>query len=83
MRHYESIWSQLKNLPAKQAETVGVSVTASRPLHPRIIKAVIKEKYQDLGYKILLGDRRSVLAHIRQNSIITFYLTTSKGIEDI
>ena len=83
MRHYETIWNQLKNLPAKEAETAGVSVTASRALHPRIVKAVIKEKYGDLGYKILLNDRRAVLAHIRKHSIITFFLTISKGIEDI
>lgn len=83
MRHYESIWNNLKNLPAKEAETVGVSVTASRPLHPRIVKAVKKEKHADLGYRILLEDRRATLSTARNHSILTFFLTITYGIGDI
>jgi len=83
MRQYEIIWNKLKNLPAEQAEGEGVSVTASRPLHARILKAVKKEKWFDIGYKILLNDKRAVLTHTRSHSIITFYLTVTIGIEDI
>lgn len=82
MRQYETIWHELKHLPAIQAEHVGVSVTASRPLHARILKAVKKEKWGDIGYKILLNDKRAVLTHTRQHSIITFYLTVTIGLED-
>lgn len=82
MRQYETIWHRLKNLPANEAEKVGVSVAAPRPLHGRIIKAVTKEKWKDLGYKILLDDKRAILSHSRQNAIITFYLSFTYGKED-
>ena len=82
MRQYETIWEKLKSLPADEAEKVGISVAAARPLHGRIIKAVTKEKWKDLGYKILLDDKRAILWNRRQNAIITFYLTFSYGKED-
>ena len=82
MRQYEEIWSRLKELPAKEAAEVGISVTAPRVIHARIIKAVTKEKWKDLGYKILLDDKRAVLTHYRKNAIITFYLNFTYGKED-
>ena len=73
-RKYQAIWEALK----KEGSCV---VTAAPPFHPRIIKAVIKEKYNDLGYKLLLEEAGIPWARIsysRQNSLIRFKL--SKGI---
>ena len=80
MRHYEEIWVRLKELSKQDAGQKGISVTANRLLHPRIIKAVIKEKWKDLGFKILMHEDRYrvVLTHTRKNSILTFYLTYIK-----
>ena len=66
-RQYYPIWSRLK-------QDGKVSVTAPRPLHPRIIKAVKKEKWLDIGYKIQLEGRIAILSHVRSNSILTFFL---------
>jgi len=82
MRHYESIWTKLKSLPPKEAATTGISVTANRLLHARILKAVIKEKYNDFGFRILLDDRKATLTHTRKHSVLTFYLTYTLGKED-
>jgi hypothetical protein len=44
-RHYYPIWSQIKS--------VGMCEISTHPAyHRRVIKAVIKEKYKDLGYKL-------------------------------
>lgn len=75
MRMYEAIWNKLKSMPPDQASTKGVSVTANRLLHPRIIKAVTKEKWLDLGYKIEIEPRKAILTHARKHAVLTFYLT--------
>jgi hypothetical protein len=68
MRKYEPIWNKLK--------TDGtVSITANRLLHPRIIKAVIKEKYGDVGYKVKIEPAIATLTYTRSHAILTFYLT--------
>lgn len=74
MRQYEPIWKKLKSMPLEEASKKGVSVTANRVLHPRILKAVVKEKWLDLGYKIQMEPRKMVLEHTRKNAVITFYL---------
>lgn len=66
-RQYYPIWNQLK-------QHGKVSVTAPRPLHARIVKAVKKEKYNDLAYKLEIEPRIAVLSHARQNSILHFFL---------
>lgn len=68
MRTYAPIWSRLK-------KEMKVSVTANRVLHGRIIKAVIKEKWSDLGYKILIEPKIAVLGYKINHSVITFTLT--------
>jgi hypothetical protein len=68
MRKYEPIWHKLKK--EKQ-----VSITANRLVHPRIIKAVIKEKYEDIAYKLAIEPARARISYTRNNSILTFYLT--------
>lgn len=73
-RQYNPIWSKLKALPAKQAATQGISVSTPRPLHKRIAKAVRKEKWLDLGYKIQLEPRHAIMYTARSGSILTFYL---------
>ena len=76
MRQYESIWCKLKQLPKKEAEQTGVSVSAPRTLHRRLIKAVKKEKWKDLAFKIEIEPRQAILSHYRapSGSILTFYL---------
>lgn len=75
-RQYHAIWKRLKTDHI-------VSVTAPRPLHSRIIKAVIKEKWMDLGYKIQLDGKVAVLSHTRKNAILTFYLDLKPEILDL
>lgn len=79
-RQYYPIWHALKSLSRKDAETKGISITANRLMHPRIIKAVTKEKWMDLGFKITLDPTYTILSHTRNNAILTFYLTYKKDI---
>jgi hypothetical protein len=71
-RQYQPIWNKLKALPAKQAATQGVSITAPRALHKRILKAVVKEKWLDLGYKMEIEPKHAIMHHSRSGSILTF-----------
>ena len=61
-------------MPLSEASIKGVSVTANRALHPRILKAVVKEKWLDLEYKILSDPHTMILYHSTKHSVITFYL---------
>jgi len=86
MRQYEPIWNRLKSLPKDEAKTKGVSITAPAQLHRRIIKAVIKEKDIDLGYKLLLKeneDRTAKLVILRRGGFVTFKLEFSIGLKDL
>lgn len=74
MRKYYPIWHKLKSLPLQEAATKGVSVTANRVLHPRILKAVVKEKWLDLEYKLAMEPQTMILYHSTKHSVITFYL---------
>lgn len=78
MRQYEPIWQKLKSLPFHEAKTFGVSVTANRRLHPRIVKAVTKEKWLDLPYKLKLDPHKTIMYHVSKGSILTFYLELSQ-----
>ena len=82
MRQYEPIWIKLKSLPRDEANKVGVKITAPKVLHRRIIKAVKKEKWMDVGYKIRIEPREAVLSHAINTSVLTFYLTFSLCRED-
>lgn len=77
VRQYQPIWEKLKAVPLSEASTKGVSVTANRVLHPRIIKAVVKEKWMDLGYKLAIEPRKCILTHSRKHAVLTFYLDLS------
>jgi hypothetical protein len=77
MRQYEPIWVKLKSLSQSEASSKGVSITAPRALHRRIIKAVKKEKWMDIAYKLEIEPRVAVLSHSQKNSILTFQLSFS------
>jgi hypothetical protein len=76
MRQYEPIWEQLKKLlkahPNDRAK--GVSIIANRAHHPRIVKAVIKEKWSDVGFKAVNHPRIARLSYAQNQSKITFFL---------
>ena len=74
-RFYYPIWSDLKSLSPEAAELVGISITAPSALHKRIVKAVKKEKWLDIGWKLTIDPQVSELSFIKKNSILTFYLT--------
>lgn len=82
MRQYEQIWLKLKALSKEDASIKGVSLTAPRALHRRIIKAVKKEKWLDVGYKLKIEPREATLIHTKNNSILTFYLVFNLISED-
>ena len=85
-RLYQPIWDKLKSLSKHDAETKGITITAPAPLHRRIVRAVKKEKHNDLGYKMLLkeqDDRDAIIVHSRLHSTITFKLKFTIGIKDL
>jgi len=67
MRKYEPIWNKLKRDKV-------VSITAHRALHDRIYKAVVKEKWKDIVFKLETEPRAAILFHERTHSIIIFKL---------
>ena len=69
---YDAIWNALKastNVPKQ------VSIAANRALHSRILKAVKKRKWLDIGYKIQIEPKTAILTHISSGSKLTFILT--------
>lgn len=50
-RQYQPIWNKLKALSPELARSEGITVIAHRAHHPRIMKAIKKEKWMDYGYK--------------------------------
>jgi hypothetical protein len=71
---YAPIWEKLKNSPDHSC-----TITAIPALHARIIKAVIKKKNEDLGYKVLLAEEGKVATLLKSvnQSTITFRLMFS------
>lgn len=69
-RQYAPIWEALKN-------NYTVAIVAPIPLHARIIKAVIKEKFMDDGYKFLKSEQglRTFLGYQTAGTKIVFKLT--------
>ena len=75
MRQYEPIWERIKRDNT-------ASLVAPVENHKRIIKAVIKEKYKDEGYKLLLSNKclqakLIITYHIEDPKMISFSLQTS------
>lgn len=69
---YDAIWNTLK---VSDKVPKQVSITANRLLHPRIVKAVTKRKWLDLGYKIQIEPKTAIMTHKSSGSILTFFLT--------
>ena len=74
MRKYQPIWEAIK-------KNNTASIVASTNLHPRIIKAVRKEKNLDVGHKLLLSDKglKSILiitTHPINKEMLSFSLNT-------
>jgi hypothetical protein len=69
MRQYEPVWIEVKLQGF-------CKISAHRAYHKRIIKAVVKEKDLDLGFKLELSERYppqiSVMRSSREGSVITF-----------
>jgi len=72
MRTYEPAWLELK----KKGK---VRLAVPRALHARVLKAVIKEKDMDVGYKLemLESKIKMRITHKRENSVLTLTLTRS------
>lgn len=77
-RTYQPIWEELK-----RSNTCKIS--ANKSLHKRIVKAVIKEKYNDVNFKLYLADKgqKAVLTHTKKYSIIEFFLNVTIGLSDL
>ena len=77
-RKYTPIWEALKRGGT-------VAITAPKPFHRRIIRAVIKEKYLDLEYRLLMSEagRRQKLEYKIEQSKITFKLTENRILEGL
>lgn len=69
MRKYQPIWERIKRDKTAQ-------IAAKPELHNRIITAVTKEKYKDIGWKLLLSEdglNYKLYSKI-EGKLITFYL---------
>lgn len=78
MRTYQTIWNKIKT-------TGTCAITALPKLHPRIIKAVVKEKWMDTGYKLAAQERRELnkLQYKVEGNKIIFTLTTTIDISQL
>jgi hypothetical protein len=67
MRSYEPIWNKLK-------KDKSVEVIAPRHLHARIIKAVKKEKWMDVVWKLCIAPEEYMLYSDRSGTTVRFIL---------
>ena len=76
MRMYEPIWKELKSK--------GIcSIRAAPAAHKRIIKAVIKEKYNDITFKVEMEERSLKLEIEVDKDVIHFMLKKSISYQDL
>lgn len=77
-RLYQPIWEHIK-------EKGYCNITSPKETHRRIIKAVIKEKNNDLAFKVLSAEKWkwNKLQYEIQGSLIKFTLTHSVGEYDL
>ena len=81
MRQYQPIWEQIKK--ARTATLIAPIVA-----HKKIIKAVCKEKYQDMGWKLLCAEKEvrfelDIVVELHANNevgSVTFTLVDVSGI---
>jgi hypothetical protein len=71
MRQYEPVWQAIKT-------NLMCDISAHRAYHRRIIKAVVKEKDMDLGFKLECTERyppvQAFIKTTRNGSVISFRL---------
>jgi len=76
MRQYQAIWERIK----KHGKATLIAPVDS---HRRIIKAVQKEKYMDMGFKLLQSEKgvkmRLVTYDDSESGVITFSVYDSRG----
>lgn len=76
MRMYQSAWNRLKNNPIEP-----LVISAHGKLHRRIYKAIVKEKYMDTIYHLILeGEgKTSKLSRVSQGNalVITLHVTVT------
>jgi hypothetical protein len=83
VRYYEEIWIRLKSLPLSEAKAKGVSIQADRRMHKRYIKAVRKEKWKDVPYKIKMDYRKTEMIAVSKGDILTFHLIVVPNLASI
>lgn len=78
MRMYQSAWNRLKNNPNEP-----LVISAHGKLHARIYKAIVKEKYMDTVYHLILEDegKTSKLSKVSQGNALVITLTLSITVE--
>jgi hypothetical protein len=79
MRKYEAIWEELKR--AGRCE-----IRAHPKMQPRVKKAVIKEKYNDIAYKVLLDEKEATIETFvkeEDEELMVFVLHQTITVEDL
>ncbi len=81
MRTYEPSWIALKNSPNTPKQ---IKIAAASKLHPRIYKAIIKEKDMDTVYKFQLSEnaQRARLSKKSTGGQLVITLHLSLGMSD-
>ena len=79
LRKYQQVWNLLRDSPSHR-----IKLSAAPNLHPRIKKAVIKEKDLDVVYKLQMADNysRSRLWFTSSGNVLSITLTISLGLTD-
>lgn len=79
MREYEPLWIKIKNTKIGNS----VKIVAMKTLHKRIMKAVAKEKYMDLGFKIMRDKRTYILHAVSEGNNIVFRMEETIRAKDL
>lgn len=80
LRMYQPAWIQLKSCPGQP-----LVISAASRLHPRIYKAIVKEKYMDQVFHLDLDFKNytSRLSHTSRGNALTITLHLSPTIEGL
>lgn len=78
MRMYESAWTQLKEIKR-------IRITAAVHLHPRIYKAIRKEKDMDTIYKYELSEagEKATLSFSSNGMVLTINMKVSTSLKSL
>jgi len=79
-RLYQSAWNQLKSNPSKP-----LKIAAPNKHHPRIFKALKKEKWMDTVYSLQLAENHQVarMRHTSKAGFLLVTLTLSLGLDEV